>query len=259
MTGPLKKPVVTLSVWNFCQNSCSYCASKSNLPEWKYSPNKPIEKKWITDIEASVSWIEKYRPDAAIHLSGGEPLLRPDIVEIVDSLLSKNFDVSIFSNGQNLPFRKELVSRNVKWCLTYHRSSGWGLEYWVRTVAPLRDCRHLVTSIETFDTVRSAPSKFLDGWNYLPRFRDYPIRTAGDESDGDNCDTGDAIASRMLTLIVDQGFVYPCNTIRRGVIGNVHHQTYYHERARLIDAHAATCIRRNICGAYRSAVAMERL
>lgn len=90
---PFKRPVISLriSITGRCNVNCLYCHHDGILPQaYEMTPEEIFQ---ISRIARDIG-IEKIR------LSGGEPLIRPDIVEIVEKVSSLGFkDVSITTNG----------------------------------------------------------------------------------------------------------------------------------------------------------------
>lgn len=90
---PFKRPVISLriSITGRCNVNCLYCHHDGILPQaYEMTPEEIFQ---ISRIARDIG-IEKIR------LSGGEPLIRPDIVEIVEKISSLGFkDVSITTNG----------------------------------------------------------------------------------------------------------------------------------------------------------------
>lgn len=88
-----KRPMLSLriSITSRCNVNCVYCHHDGILPQKSEMTSDEIYK--ICEI-AKMIGIEKIR------LSGGEPLIRKDIVEIVEKIASLNFkDISITTNG----------------------------------------------------------------------------------------------------------------------------------------------------------------
>ena len=81
---------VTIEVTQRCPNKCIYCSSLSSL-----------EKNQILDLDTIYSVVDDAAELGAkqINLSGGEPLLRPDIVEIADYIHSKGLNTRLYSSG----------------------------------------------------------------------------------------------------------------------------------------------------------------
>lgn len=87
------RPIISLriSITNRCNINCLYCHHDGMLPsEKEMSPDEIFQ---ILEIAKSLG-VEKIR------FSGGEPLIRKDIIDIVEKTASLNFkDVSITTNG----------------------------------------------------------------------------------------------------------------------------------------------------------------
>lgn len=96
VTDTYQRPIISLriSITNRCNVNCFYCHHDGILPQ-KYEMT-PEEIHRIAQVARSIG-VRKIR------LSGGEPLIRDDIVEIVSKISSIGFkDVSITTNGTYL-------------------------------------------------------------------------------------------------------------------------------------------------------------
>ena len=93
VTDTYQRPIISLriSITNRCNVNCFYCHHDGILPQ-KYEMT-PDEIHRIAQVARNMG-VQKIR------LSGGEPLIREDIVEIVSKISSIGFkDVSITTNG----------------------------------------------------------------------------------------------------------------------------------------------------------------
>jgi GTP 3',8-cyclase len=93
VTDTYQRPIISLriSITNRCNVNCFYCHHDGILPQ-KYEMT-PDEIHRIAQVARNIG-VQKIR------LSGGEPLIREDIVEIVSKISSIGFkDVSITTNG----------------------------------------------------------------------------------------------------------------------------------------------------------------
>lgn len=93
VTDTYQRPIISLriSITNRCNVNCFYCHHDGILPQ-KYEMT-PEEIHRIAQVARNMG-VQKIR------LSGGEPLIRDDIVEIVSKISSIGFkDVSITTNG----------------------------------------------------------------------------------------------------------------------------------------------------------------
>ena len=81
---------ITIEVTQQCPNRCIYCSSFSD-----------IEKTDSLDLETIYKVVDDAKSLGAksVSLSGGEPFLHKDIVEIVDYLYAKGLRVRIYSSG----------------------------------------------------------------------------------------------------------------------------------------------------------------
>jgi cyclic pyranopterin phosphate synthase len=93
VTDNFKRPLISLriSITNRCNVKCFYCHHDGIVPQDYEMTSKEIER--IVRVAKEIG-IEKIR------LSGGEPLIREDIVEIVSKISSVGFrDISLTTNG----------------------------------------------------------------------------------------------------------------------------------------------------------------
>ena len=81
---------VTIEVLQRCPNQCIYCSSWSNLNKTEALDLGTICR--VVDDAAELG-------TKLINLSGGEPLLRPDIVEIIDHIKSKHMEIRLYTSG----------------------------------------------------------------------------------------------------------------------------------------------------------------
>ena len=88
-----ERPIISLriSITNRCNVKCFYCHHDGIIPQ-KYEMT-PEEIMRISQVAKNIGIIK-------IRLSGGEPLIRKDIIDIVNSISKIGFtDVSITTNG----------------------------------------------------------------------------------------------------------------------------------------------------------------
>ena len=287
------KPTVTASVWNYCNNHCSYCVAGSNDPKWRPKPtfeiwkpegfqdlndhelrvrfgteyyhelcpdkNRYLNAADVLSFEHLIDWLDLYRPGATVHLSGGEPLLRPDIAFQTTLLLAAGYTVVMFTNGQLIHERPELLDLPIKWCVTFHQQSGLSVDDFLAQIEPLRERPLIVhTVISTFMEAK-ALSIFehrFAGYRFYEKWNGNAARTMVAGFRYDPSDLAE-VASRRLTLVTPDGAVYPCNTCRIGPIGNIYRGTCDDEKASLLDASCRECVQRNACSAYQTAALLE--
>ena len=81
---------VTIEVTQRCPNQCIYCSSWSD-----------INKTAMLDLQTICGIVDDAAELGAklINLSGGEPLLRPDIADIADYIHTKGLEIRLYSSG----------------------------------------------------------------------------------------------------------------------------------------------------------------
>ena len=103
----LKPKLTTLffELTDSCNLNCKHCGSRCESTNKIYLDTQ-IVKKVISEVA------EKYNPrNTMIALTGGEPLLHPDCIEIIRYAHDKNFPVGITSNGTMID---KSVARSLK-------------------------------------------------------------------------------------------------------------------------------------------------
>lgn len=98
------------SISDQCNRNCKYCVQTSGELH-KVDNFIHADKKWViteaNEFEGNI-----------ICVSGGEPLMHPDIIEIVESIDKK---IVVFTNGDFIDdFPVLLDMSNVHWCLSTH-------------------------------------------------------------------------------------------------------------------------------------------
>ena len=74
-----------------CPNNCIFCSSNSNY-----------DRKDMVDFETFKNTVNFFRDNGGIKevsLSGGEPLLHPQIIEIIEFCKAKNIYVTLYTSG----------------------------------------------------------------------------------------------------------------------------------------------------------------
>jgi len=96
--------------WNFADNSISWLepTSKCNLHcDGCYRENRVNSHKPLSVIQHELDVFEKNRKTDGVSIAGGEPLLHPDIFEIVSMIRRKGWKPIINTNG--IPLTKEML------------------------------------------------------------------------------------------------------------------------------------------------------
>jgi MoaA/NifB/PqqE/SkfB family radical SAM enzyme len=120
--------------WNFADNSISWLepTSKCNLYcDGCYRENRVNSHKTLEEIQHDLDIFEKYRRTDGVSIAGGEPLIHPQICEIVRMVRKKGWKPVINSNGiaLNRDLLKDLILAGVDG-FTLHIDSGQERPNW---------------------------------------------------------------------------------------------------------------------------------
>jgi organic radical activating enzyme len=280
---------ITVSVWNYCNNNCKYCVAESNKDEWQYksnfetfSPNLPsdddkndlqlrvkygenyyhkmcpdfrryLNKKDVLDYRFLVHWLTKNKPGAIVYLSGGEPLLRPDIVEGTKMLLQSGFKVVMMTNGMLIPKHPELLELPIAWIIAHHQQNP--IDKWLKAVEPIKWRPHIATAVQFGDTYDN-PQKYepaYKGFNFF--WRRCRGGFIGMKLSGPTTN----VATDFMNLINPDGRVWPCNSQAFGTIGHIYTGEYNPENGAAANEHVKQCVKASHCGAYQTALMIENL
>lgn len=96
---PLPRTFV-LELTRRCNHRCLYCYTSWGAPEIGYPPNG--HEQTLDEIKEIIVKLQEQAPVENIALSGGEPLLREDISEIVEFLRRRGIAPILISNGAYL-------------------------------------------------------------------------------------------------------------------------------------------------------------
>jgi MoaA/NifB/PqqE/SkfB family radical SAM enzyme len=113
MRRKIMKPIVIPNTYNYiavfltlgCNLRCSFCINNYNTRAFSNIRNKMIdERQWITGLNRITS-----RSDLPITLQGGEPLIHPDFVGIINGIKTKSelnpgLEVDILTNLYDIIF-----------------------------------------------------------------------------------------------------------------------------------------------------------
>lgn len=305
----MKTPTtITCIAWNYCQNRCSYCVSESNTDQWKVNskkevwkpegkedlnfyqladkygmyfhhdmcpePDKYFEAREILDFDYVIEWVKKYRPGAHIHISGGEPLLRPDIEDVVEKV-SAEFETTIVTNGQLISKRPRLLDMPVKWLVSYHLGQV-DVNYFLQQISLIKDKPHLITqikdqsSLSLFDHFPDA-TKMVKNTNSTLLANEYNFELKENAKERFNLDFEynpedlNDIASHRIMIIQPNGPVVGCNKPHYGTWdrwiseSNVYAMTCDENDLATNNERAKRCVMNNRCSAYQTAVKVYNL
>lgn len=106
-----EKNEITLLVTTKCNQRCVMCPQKLNVDS---SENDLIIRRVLENLD--------YKFFTGITFTGGEPLLKTDLIELALEKSPKNVFITILSNGSVLPSQKILSSGRVKMCVPLYSS-----------------------------------------------------------------------------------------------------------------------------------------
>lgn len=96
-------PKIRISVTDRCQMKCIYCGGEEALMENFGPKRRTIYTQDLLEIiryGLEVGFFKK------VHFTGGEPLLRPDLINLIDSTVKMGGEVELNTNGLSLTERR---------------------------------------------------------------------------------------------------------------------------------------------------------
>jgi hypothetical protein len=222
--------------------------------------NRYLSPHNVLEVPYLLFWLQRFTPHAVVHLSGGEPLLRPDIESFTGHILQAGFEVTIFTNGLLIPSRPELLDMPLKWVVTHHDPQP--LTDFLRCIEPIRTRPHQITRV--FDAGGAGAGDELgaelganyEGWNFVPRWKNRPQRKVWFRPRPEDVHR---IASEILHFITPDGRVFPCNSMFWDPIGHIYTGEYHRKDVEMVDLTCEHCIELNRCAAYQTAVEVDGL
>lgn len=244
MSTPL---TITLGAIDACGKGCQNCPSGSAC--------KRLDRATFLDFDATVKWLAKFAPNASIHVSGGEPLLRTDLDACIKKLLDADHNVSLFTSESNLRSRPELLGLPITWHVTHHEHHML-IDTFIDGIEPIKNKPHLIARLiqgEAKDETRRVEleKRYRDAGFYFRWIKvnnGYHNYTAPDS---------ELTPAQQLLLIDSAGNVCPCSTVKNGAIGNIHKMTFDTDAA---DAHRCRArIPFGKCQPWQTAVLLEQV
>jgi hypothetical protein len=105
--------------------------------------------KSFDDIKTEIAFLERWRNINNVHLAGGEPLIHPDIVDIVRFVRDRGLNPVIITNGQRLTSELLVDLRDAGLVeMSFHVDSGQGRPGWAgRDEGELNELRQQFTDL----------------------------------------------------------------------------------------------------------------
>ena len=278
-------PFVTVSVWNYCNQNCSYCISDSH--KWNYKGRfeifRPdgcedlndveIRERFgihyykemckdstllnaadVMDVDYLSKWLNSWRKDSVVHITGGEPLLRPDIEAFI-SKICETHKVVLYTNGTFIKRRPKLLSLPIFWHVTYHRRQT-KMSIFRDNIDIIREKPHRICCVlfRGDDKDIEKLNREFKGYDFVPIWAFDPRRSEGTPDKADM----DAPASKLFNLITPDGTIWPCNKCLDG-LGSIYSNTFDEEKARFYDKRSRKCLKRGECSAYKTQICIEKI
>lgn len=251
-------PIVTANIWMRCQNACPYCVAHiQDRSTDKFDDGRDFGE--VLDVHSLLRWLDKFRPSARLHISGGEPLLYPEIENWIETAVKAGRKVTILTNGQNVHQRPKLHSLPLNWIVTYHKSTEIDPKEYIKNLEGIKNRNVEIRTIirrEDYDTEAEYTDELraaFEGFLFRPRYASFENKTARIWGIPEPEDL-DHIASQSITLVENDGKVYPCNSKHAGAIGSVYDMTLDDTLARECDIQSKVCAERQMCGALNTAL-----
>ena len=86
-------PSLRVSVWSACNLSCSYCHKEGNPHPGRHLSDEEILQLILAALPAGV---------LKVKITGGEPLLRPKVIDLLAQIIRRRINVSLTTNGTRL-------------------------------------------------------------------------------------------------------------------------------------------------------------
>ncbi|MBE6196343.1 MAG: hypothetical protein E7137_04535 [Rikenellaceae bacterium] len=124
-----------LMLTNWCNYKCPYCFGMDRMVP-------AVAKQAMTDetFLGILSWLDKTNYRRPIHLMGGEPTLHPKFEWIVNTLLERDFPITVFSNLASEPapiYADKLGMLPIAWVVNVNPPYKWTAEQRDRIEASL--------------------------------------------------------------------------------------------------------------------------
>lgn len=108
---------------NWCNYNCPYCFGMDRMaPKVKA---EAMSDKVFTGI---LEWLEKTKYDRPIHIMGGEPTLHPKFEWIINTLIERDYPITIFSNlaTEKAPeYAEKLSILPISWVVNVNPPDKW--------------------------------------------------------------------------------------------------------------------------------------
>ena len=146
-----------LMLTNHCNYKCSYCFGIDFMAPKIAAKN--MSKETFGNI---ITWLSKTPEYKVIHLMGGEPTLNPDFEWMVEYLLARDFQITVFSNlatNQAPEYAEKLADLPVAWVVNINPPKTWNNAQKEKITSALKILRRKATI--TFNVM---PDDDVNNW-----------------------------------------------------------------------------------------------
>lgn len=158
-------------------------------------------------VEDTVLWLARYAPEVPVHITGGEPCLRDDLVELIGRLLQSGHRVSLDTNGILLHRHPQLRELPLAYHVTWHRAQVTKTEF-IKALDGFAASRMLISCVVPGNTDPPFDIKselgVLGAWKYkwIRDREGYIGETASPRAGGPN---------HSMIFIGQGGEIFPCS------------------------------------------------
>lgn len=203
---------VSALITDDCNYNCAGCIAK----------NDTTRQGIKLDVDILLEWCAKFTPGCAIHITGGEPTTRADIVEVLQKCVDAGHQTTLFTNGKCLNKIDGIKELPIVYHITHHPSQGM-------TYDDFFDACSGIPSDKILTCRRFTGREALNNKKLTERIYEragYEIRWISMFGTYHKKPSKDKCESEEIIMIKPNGDVCPCSTGRRGIIGNIYDMTF---------------------------------
>lgn len=209
---------ITACITNKCNLKCKKSIGGYDCVAGCASPLVNIKTE--IDFNSLTKWLNKYTPNCAVHISGGEPILHNYIRSGIDMLLTNGFDVTMFSNATMLKQYPWVYDLPIKWHVTHHQWSQT-VESFFENINRLNKDKTIINAIFPERPSKEIYDNYI-GWKFYPsKINGTYFDFSGEEITG--------IPNETIELVGIDGRIHTCSNNKRSV-GNIYDLSYDYDK-----------------------------
>ncbi len=203
---------VTAFVTKDCNLNCEYCISGKSRPDVKT----------VLDIDQLLKWCAEFTPYCDLHITGGEPLMRNDIADILKKCLDAGHRTSLFTNGILINSRPEILELPIAYHVTHHFDSGVSYDSFFESIKNVPKDRIVVARVYA----GKEPLNNKTGVEKIYQERGYDVQWISKFGTYHSKPYVGGKQPQQILLIGQYGEVFPCSTIKHGQLGSIYEMTF---------------------------------